>query len=473
MNDEKVARFWDNYIDKTCSYGVKHEVCRWYVKRCEEYIKAHAPLRLAEHTPEVIHRYLEKLGRNTRLEDWQLMQIVDALRVLFVDLVKSDWAHTFSWDAYKDSFVALPDSHATVARSNDQFFQSARDPESTTPQVKKKSKKDGLLAKTRKLFPDHIKNMTALIRVKQYSIRTEQSYLTWLCRFIAFNDMKDPATLDKQAIAKYLEYLALKRDVAASTQNQALNALVFYYTHVLDVDVKSFGNFTHAKRPKRLPVVLTKEETFVLLSNIENKTQKLMANLLYGCGMRLMECIRLRVQDVDFGYHHIVIRNAKGNKDRVVPLPQILALDLKEQIEKVKFLHVNDCNDGFGEVYLPTALTRKYPNAAKEFSWQYVFPSSKISQDPRSKRYRRHHVHENGLQKLIKKAAMQAKIHKKVNCHSLRHSFATHLLESGQDIRTVQELLGHADVSTTMIYTHVLNKPGVTVQSPLDSLMSR
>jgi len=357
-------------------------------------------------------------------------------------------------------------SHATIARSVEST-DILGDVDNIT---RKNKKQDSLIDKVNQHYPEHLRNLIAKIRVKQYSIRTEQSYLSWLARFIAFNDMKDPATLDKQSIAKYLEHLAFKRDVAASTQSQALNALVFFYTQVLNLDVKDFGDFTHAKKQKRLPVVLTKDETARLLVNIENDMQKLMANLLYGCGMRLMECVRLRVQDVDFGYHQILIRNAKGNKDRVVPLPQSLEETLRTQIEKVSQLHIDDCQDGFGEVYLPTSLARKYPSAAKELAWQYIFPSSKISKDPRSQRYSRHHVHENGLQKKIKKASLQAGIHKKVNCHSLRHSFATHLLEAGYDIRTVQELLGHADVSTTMIYTHVLNTPGVSVRSPLDML---
>lgn len=228
--------------------------------------------------------------------------------------------------------------------------------------------------------------------------------------------------------------------------------------------------YTKSRKEKRLPVVLSREEIKRLFAHIEGEKQRVMANLLYGCGMRLMECVRLRILDIDFDYQQILIREAKGKKDRVVPIPRKLLATLKQQIDEAKRYHNDDLAAGFGDVYLPAALARKYPNAGKEFRWQYVFPASKISKDPRSGVYRRHHVHEADLQRYIKKAADAAGITKKVNCHALRHSFATHLLEAGYDIRTVQELLGHADVSTTMIYTHVLNRPGVSVISPFDVL---
>ena len=258
--------------------------------------------------------------------------------------------------------------------------------------------------------------------------------------------------------------------MSGSTQAQTLNAIIFFYKKVLAREVSDNIQFARSSKPKRLPVVLTSTEVMQLFNGIKNLTYKLMANLLYGCGMRLMECVRLRVLDLDFGYQQILVRNTKGKKDRVVPIPRRLVEALQNQIEKVKRLHAEDMEEGFGAVYLPDALARKYPKAEQELKWQYVFPSSKVSTDPRSGKVRRHHVHENGLQKYIKQASEQAGINKKVNCHALRHSFATHLLENGYDIRTVQELLGHADVSTTMIYTHVLNKPGVTVTSPLDVL---
>lgn len=271
-------------------------------------------------------------------------------------------------------------------------------------------------------------------------------------------------------VISFLEYLSVKRHVAASTQNQALNAIVFLYDQVLKKPLGDISTFVRAKRPRRLPVVLSRTEVASLLIGLKDEVFGLMAGLLYGTGMRLMECIRLRVQDIDFDYNTILVRDAKGQKDRVVPLPDKYKTAVRKQLEKAKQIHLKDLQKGQGSVYLPNALEKKYPNANKEWRWQYVFPSGRLSVDPRSGLTRRHHLHENGLQKTIKKAAESAGITKKVNCHALRHSFATHLLEAGYDIRTVQELLGHADVSTTMIYTHVLNKPGSVIVSPVDTL---
>jgi integron integrase len=279
--------------------------------------------------------------------------------------------------------------------------------------------------------------------------------------------MTDPERLGAKEVVAFLEYLAVKRNVSASTQSIALTSLVFFYDQVLKHPLGDLGGFVRAKRPKRLPVVLTKDEVSQLLGELKG-CYALMGSLLYGTGMRLMECLHLRVQDIDFGYGIIVVRSGKGDKDRRVPLPQKLCELLRQQIVTAQEFHEIDLIKGFGEVYMPHALARKYPNAAKELKWQYVFPSSRLSVDPRSGMTRRHHLHENSLQKAIKDAAKASLIYKRISSHTLRHSFATHLLENGYDIRTVQELLGHADVSTTMIYTHVLNKPGVAVRSPLD-----
>ena len=467
METDSVERFWEKYINKTKTYKVPDKSVRWYVRRAEEYIKAHSSLRLTQHSPYQVEAFLQDLGRNNRISDWQFKQAVEAIRILFVDMVKPSWANSFQWDFWKESATQLPHSHATIARDSSRFHEEKKD---TKNEGRLSTSEDGVVKKVAETYPDVFNRLTTEIRVKQYSIRTEHAYQAWIARFIVFHSMVDPATLKGEAVGAFLEYLVVKRGVASSTQSQALCAIVFLYKHVLKIDIGSFGDFAHSKKPRRLPVVLSREEMQVLLSKIESAPYQLMANLLYGSGLRLMECVRLRIFDVDFSYHQIIVRDGKGNKDRVVPLPQRLTQSLREQIQFVAQLHQDDLKNGYGEVYLPHALARKYPNAAKETGWQYVFPSSRLSVDPRSNKTRRHHIHENALQRNIKKATGEAGLVKKVNCHSLRHSFATHLLESGYDIRTVQELLGHADVSTTMVYTHVLNKPGVSVLSPLDQL---
>jgi len=284
-------------------------------------------------------------------------------------------------------------------------------------------------------------------------------------RFLYFQGMKPFETLGANEIREYLEYLAVERNVSAGTQNQALNALVFLYEQVLKQQVGTIGDFVRAKRPKRIPVVLASEEVNRLLDALSG-TYALMASLLYGSGLRLMECLRLRVKDVDFAQNQIVVRDGKGKKDRLTILPKKLQAALRAQLSSVKKLHEADLAKGRGEVYIWPSLERKYPNAPREWIWQYVFPSNNVSIDPRSGKIRRHHMHENALQKVIKRATQSIGLYKRVSCHTLRHTFATHLLQRGYDIRTVQELLGHEDVATTMIYTHVLNKPGVAVISP-------
>lgn len=307
------------------------------------------------------------------------------------------------------------------------------------------------------------------IRLKHYSIRTEQSYIEWIRRYIHFHHKQHPADMDARHISSFLTYLAVQRKVASSTQNQALCALVFLYRHVIKKQLDQFDELVYAKRPAKLPVVFTPAEIKSILLHLEGSVW-IMAQLLYGAGLRLMECIRLRVKDVDFGYRQIVVRDGKGHKDRVTMLPGIVIAPLQRHLSKVKLLHERELRAGFGTVYLPYALARKYPNAARAWGWQYVFPAGKRAIDPRSGVEQRHHVSEAVLQRGVKRALRQSGIAKPGSCHSLRHSFATHLLEDGYDIRTVQELLGHKDLSTTMIYTHVLNKGGKGVTSPSDRL---
>ena len=462
MNDDKLARFWDNFINKSKRYGLKDQALRWHVRHAERYIKAHEGLRLLTHTAQQVEAYLNTMSRKPSLKDWQYKQIIMSLRILFVDIVQLAWAKDYPWQDRMEDASALSPDHPTIAR--DSGVQRNKQRVSAT------LNSDSLLDKVSALFPHHFERLAIEIRMRQYSIRTERAYREWLARYIAFNAMQDPAMLEPSVMANYLEHLVVKRNVASSTQSQALNALVFFYKQVLGTEIADIGVFRHSRKPRKLPVVLTRDEVTCLLRAIDNPERQLMVNLLYGCGMRLMECIRLRVLDVDFGYQHIIIRNAKGGKDRVVPLPNKLIQPLQEQIDKVRSIHQEDVVKGFGSVFLPDALSRKYPNAPKEFRWQYIFPAATISEDPRSNAIRRHHIHERVLQKYIKIAADKTGLTKRISPHVMRHSFATHLLESGYDIRTVQELLGHSDVSTTMIYTHVLNKPGVTVTSPLDLL---
>jgi len=315
-----------------------------------------------------------------------------------------------------------------------------------------------------------LEQMRDAIRLKHYSYRTEESYLDWAKRYILFHNKRHPAAMGAPEIQAFLVYLASQRQVSASTQNQALSALLFLYREVLHKEIEPIL-LSNARRPERLPTVLAHEEVLRLIDKMSGH-YKLMAQILYGSGLRLMECVRLRLKDIDFEYRTITVRDGKGEKDRITPLPQSITPDLKRQIERVRLLHEEDLLAGDGEVYLPDALARKYPNAAREFIWQYLFPASKRSLDPRSGNERRHHIDSSTLQRAVKDAALKARIQKRVSCHTLRHSFATHLLQSGYDIRTVQELLGHKDVRTTMIYTHILQRGGLAVRSPLDETPS-
>lgn len=312
-----------------------------------------------------------------------------------------------------------------------------------------------------------LEDVRRAMRVRHYSIRTEQSYLHWIRRFIRFHNRRHPGTMGEVEVGEFLTHLAVDRNVTPSTQNQALNALVFLYKGVLQRELGLIGNVQRAKKPSRLPVVLSREEVRRVLSNLEGE-QWMMVSLLYGSGLRLMECLRLRIKDLDFDHRAIIVREGKGNKDRVTILPDELIPHLERHLENVKFLHQRDLDEGFGTVYLPYALERKYPNANREWAWQYAFPMKARSLDPRSGIERRHHYYPKTLQTAVKIAVRKAGITKPASSHTLRHSFATHLLESGYDIRTVQELLGHKDVKTTEIYTHVIKRGGRGVRSPLD-----
>ena len=451
MEQAENRGMWDEFIAVCRRHNVPEQALRWYVVRIERFLKRHGGIPPQEHSPKTVSDYVERAGREADVPAWKFRQLVHALQLLFAETLRVEWSSQIAWDQLQDTSRELGNSHPTLARHIDPLDAPAPKARSSSFTVQ-----------------EALERMVAEIRRRNYSIRTEQTYIAWVRRYVAFHAV-ELAELRSEHVAHYLNHLALKREVSASTQSQALSAIVFLHEQILESPLGTIAGLVGAKRPHRLPSILTRAEVRSVLEKIEEPQFALMTALLYGTGMRLMECIRLRVKDVDFGYEQIVVRDGKGQKDRVVPLPRKYAAQLKAQIESALAFHQRDLEQGFGEVFLPDALARKYPNAAREAGWQYVFPASRLSVDPRSKIVRRHHQHESSLQRAIKRAAVRSGIHKRISSHTMRHCFATHLLESGYDIRTVQELLGHSDVSTTMIYTHVLKRGGRGVVSPVDA----
>lgn len=454
---DAASRFFDNYLNCLIKASIPQKKRHWYVKRVEEFIKAQNGRKIKGLSGNDIAHHFEMIGRQNRLAGWQFYQCIDAIRILYCDLLMSQVCQDVNWNYWFDSAKQLEVDHPTTARQ-------------LTPEELsyiKERKGDGPLNKVRQDHHDLLVRFTTEIRRRGYAYRTEQSYEQWVCRFILFCKNTSPEEVGANEVKAYLDYLVVRRNVSASTQNQALNALVFLYNQVLGKELGELGAISRSKRPKFLPVVLSRAEVSALLMQMDG-LHKLIASLLYGTGMRVMEALRLRVQDIDFDYQRIHVRQSKGHKDRYVPLPAKLVEELHKQIRSVEQIHAKDIAAGYGEVILPGALSRKYPNAGRELKWQYLFPSGRLAVDPYGGAIRRHHLHQSAIQKAVKRAGVASKLNKRVNCHTLRHSFATHLLEANYDIRTVQELLGHANVSTTMIYTHVLNRPGVGVFSPLD-----
>ena len=451
--------FWENYSLFLLKQSVSKKYITYYILRTKQYIAAFPDEHVRNHSAHHVEKYLNKVGYNTFLEPWQLGQIVDAIRILFCLALKSSWANDFDWEYWRLSAKQLEADHATVARDYTDALESLDMPELDESCSKALHER----------YQPALAEVVKAVRLKNYSIRTEKTYRNWIARFFYYHKPTDVHNLSAKEVKQYLEYLVLKRNVSVSTQKQALNALAFLFNQVWEIPLTNLESFIGAKRPRKLPVVLSRDEVRQVFEQLKG-THHLMAGLLYGGGLRLMECVTLRVLDVDFDCNQLLIRNAKGAKDRVVPLPQRFKAALQEQIAFVKRLHQQDLKNGLGEVYLPESLSHKYQQAAREFRWQYVFPSSTVSVDPRTGAIRRHHLHETSLQKIIRRAVTQAGITKHATSHTFRHSFATHLLESGYDIRTVQELLGHSEVSTTMIYTHVLNTPGISVRSPADMI---
>jgi integron integrase len=456
---DAASRFYDNYLNCLIKASIPEKQRRWYVKRIEEFIKAHNGHKIKALSGADIARYLDMIGRQNRLAGWQFHQCIDAIRILYCDLLMTQVGQEVNWQYWFDSAKQLEIDHPTTARQ-------------LTPEELsyiKERKGDSALNQVRQAHHDLLVRFTTEIRRRGYAYRTEQSYEQWICRFILFCKNTSPEAVGADKVKAYLDHLVIQRNVSASTQNQCLNALAFLFKQVLGRELGELEAFARSKRPKKLPVVLSRAQVNALLNQL-NGVHRLIASLLYGTGMRVLEGLRLRVQDIDFDYGRIHVHQAKGNKDRYVPLPGTLVAQLRDQIEKVETIHSDDIAAGYGEVVLPGALARKYPNAGRELKWQFLFPAGRLCVDPYGGAIRRHHLHQSAIQKAVKRAASTCHINKHVTCHSLRHSFATHLLEANYDIRTVQELLGHANVSTTMIYTHVLNRPGAGVLSPLDQL---
>lgn len=317
-------------------------------------------------------------------------------------------------------------------------------------------------------MPKLLDRVRALMRMRHYSYETEKRYIYWIRRYIGFHNIRNPVEMSAAEVEAFLSHLAVEGSVSASTQNQALAALLFLYREVLSIDLPWLDKFTPAKKSSRVPVVLTKEEVNAVLEKLTG-TNWLIANLLYGSGLRLQEALRLRVKDLDFGFRQVIVRDGKGGKDCLTVLPAKLVQPLKEQLNAAQILHERDLRRGLGRAEMPFALARKYPNAEKEWTWQFIFPSRNLSRNPRTEEIGRHHASPSGLQKPFKEALRKSRIPKNASPHSLRHSFATHLLQDGQDIRTIQDLLGHKELSTTMIYTHVLQLNRLGVRSPLDA----
>lgn len=408
-----------------------------------------------------IARFLQLLKNDPAMNAWQITQARDALILYyeqFRGLSLGDLAvlDNSPREQKTDSLVYPSPGDIPAPRA----IESMREIPPPQHQTPARHKTD---------YKELHKAVLAALRVEHYALKTEKTYWQWIRKFVKYNHGARPSEMGAPEIHAFLSYLALNENVAASTQNQALNALVFLYRKVLKKEVGDFSDFPRAKRGKRLPTVCSRSEIQLLLSHIEG-VEGLIVRLLYGTGMRITECLRLRVQDVSFDRNEITVRGGKGDKDRRVPFPASLRDALRAQLDWRRELFDADKAAGRHEVELPCALSRKYPSAPYEWKWQYVFPAADFSTDPRSGRVRRHHLHEIRIQRAVRRAAQEAKIETRITPHTLRHSFATHLLEAGQDIRTVQELLGHSDVSTTMIYTHVLNKGPLGVVSPLDTL---
>ena len=452
LND---AGLWSRFSQHLKTRKVKSLAIDWHVKHVQRFIQRAKNTSCSELSADRVIVYLQQLSDDKFVSDFRLNQSIDAIQVFLRDFMHKDYIDAIDWNSYKKN------AHFSHNRS---YVEALDIPDLIAKRVQRFDK--SLLSRYGVLLTKLVK----VLRVRNYSRRTEDTYLLWISRFLRFIKATEQEDICEQHVREFLEYLALSRQVSPNTQKLALNALSFLFNFGLERKLGDIGEFVKAKSQQKLPVVLSKKEVKLVFKQLSNARHHLMVGVLYGAGLRLMECVSLRVQDIDFDYQQIIVRNGKGFKDRVVPLPLKYIPALQDQIEVVNKLFKADSKLDIDSVYLPFALERKFPNAGKQLGWQFLFPATRIATDQRSGKTRRHHLHPTALQRAIRKAGIKSGVTKRVHSHVFRHSFATHLLEAGYDIRTVQALLGHSDVSTTMIYTHVLNKPGLTVSSPADLL---
>lgn len=442
------------FIQRLAALPIKPTARDYYVRWAESWTKARGHQSTGR-----TQAYFDALGRSAHVADWQFRQAVDAARILACDVLAIPWASSFDWQGLSDQARSLQPDHRTLARETIRVSATlppAPAPEQTTDPV----------AELTRL----IDSLRRIIRIKNKAVATEETYVYWNRRFIRFCFGvlgQSPQAIGPPAITAYLDFLALERNVAPGTQKQALNAMAFLMKNVLGVEEFTLDHITPACGQRRPPVVMTREEVRSVLARLEDPW-KLIAQLMYGSGLRIMETLRLRVKDLDFGQGTITIHDGKCGRHRVVTLPGALEQHLQQHLDRLREKHLQDLVVGAGDVHMPESLLRKWPNATREWVWQYLFASATLCPHPRTGRVARHHLHETSMQRQFKDAVRKAAIPKRATCHTMRHSFATHLLESGTDIRTVQSLLGHASVETTMIYLHVMKRPGAGAPSPLD-----
>ena len=414
---DREKHFWNNYLTVLSEDQVRPSLHTWYVLHCETFIRRNKATLLKQHTKQSVSDYLSGLINDNKKESWQKKQAIDALKFLFKGIHAPLYLQV-DWDYWKSSCQDLSKDHDTNYRSTH------------TIEYQTKLSSSPLDPSQQKVLANEINRLRIAIRRKNCSIRTEKSYTDWVQQFLKFNAYKTSDDVGQRGVVDFLEYLAIQREVAAKTQGLALNAISFYFKNVLGREIGDISHFVRAKPREKLPVVLTQDEVSSILNKLSG-VQWLVVSLLYGAGLRIMEAIRLRVQDIDFGFNQIIVRDGKGNKERVVPLPAKLILPLKDHLSEVKKQHADDIDQGFGKVYMPHGLIKKYGKSAGLWVWQYVFPSYKLSVDPSSGIVRRHHINESTIQRSIRNLSRKLDICKRVTCHVFRHSYATHLLERG------------------------------------------